>query len=1226
MGTSNSIGSLWDAPQASPSSAPSIGNLWDDSQNSAVGVPSVGGLWATPAQAPEPVTSRHATSVPASAVGDLWGSPSLPESGQAQPATTVDEPWYKRAWSWANKPLFDIDDALGRTGKASGVERGVNDLLSGLTSPLSLALTVGTLGAGGLIESGAASVLREAGIAGSEALADVTNGARIISKAEKAGHSFEEGLAAAEKAGVNLDTLKKGLTALQDAGVEREALTSNGLFRRGGSAALRRLGVGTAKAERVAQGIQSLVDGGFTVQQAYQAVELSPKVLDALKEGDYDTASRLAVDAVGSGGLAVLGARQVGKESGSLRDDVAEKLGLSVRDSDKNDALRKNFGVRDREVASASRTNDLWSQNVRKQFGKMTPESLSRVKYFIESSMDEDTMARRFNALAENADRDDRINVPSSKTPISSGMTADRLQEIAEEHPLAKKDSGYVDSLLSAYDPRKLTDAEKQLARTITEKHNDTLDFARSKDILGEGVENYSTNIWKPEDQNNPVTNRVRTESRQGSFSTNTSMARARMFDTAFEGQMLGRELQETDPIALAAHNANTFSRIAANRDAVARLLDQGTRGSDGLPLAVLSGDAHSLGEGEHASVLVNPDSIRSVRIPNMTVDALRNSGDLDHLLEQGTIRDLTSPITPENIDQHIAALENRAVSSPIEYDAEGDVPIRKMIDTLKAVRDGKAKSMLATLDKINAERPSVYAWDPSGHVVIDHPALHDWKHVTVSPNGDDVFVKSDIAVHPEAVEYLRRILGIDDQGVGAGSIGKVAQKINREGKGILLFGSPFHVMQEGLRGLMTGINPFGIEHWDLENDPELALGVEHGLTLGKDRLSLAAFKDGQMEGNSHLLSKIPGIAQVQHGLDHFLFDKYVPSLKVRAYRRLVNAYSEAYPEWTRNKVSEVAAADTNERFGGINYRRIGRAAATENWFKLVGLAPDWLESEVRAMSRPFGAEGKVARADMLKATAALWGTARVLNYLVSGKSHLEAPFGVAATGDDGKEKVYSIRTLPTDMLHAVSDPYGFIHGRFSPIAKTASQLISGRDEQGRKLQQSGIAADLFRAIAPIPAQTLAQTITGISPDVSDVDQFAKAAGLTVMPYRSEALKLAMKLGSDRIPSGHVDEDSLRHHQMVIRLEDDLRAGKITSKDLAQSVRSGAIRHEDSNAIVQNVRRTQGMSPADAALFNRAARLPPSDLLRVFAAASSSERKILQLLIAKANQREAAKE
>jgi|GEM_PF-2626645 len=1215
MGTTNSIGSLWDTPQASPSSTPSIGHLWDDTQNSTAGTSSIGDLWTIPAQASEPVTSRPTMTVPASAVGDLWGSPSLPESGQAQPATTVDEPWYKRAWSWANKPLFDIDDALGRTGKASGVEQGVNDLLSGLTSPLSLALTIGTLGTGGLIESGAASALREAGLVGADALADVTNGTRIVSNAEKAGHTFEEGLVAAEKAGVNLDTLKKGLAALQDAGVERDALESNGLFRRGGAAALRRLGIGTAKAERVAQGIQSLVDGGFTVQQAYQAVELSPKVLDALKDGDYDTVSRLAVDAIGSGGLAALGANEFRKDSGSLRGDAAENLGLNVRDTKENTALRKNFGIRDREIATASRSNELWAENVRKEFGKASPESLARVKYFIESGMDEDTMARRFNALAENAKRDERIDVPESDAPISSGMTPDRLREIADEHSLAKKDSGYVESLLSAYDPRKLTDAEKQLARAITEKHNDALNFARSKDILGEGVANYSTNIWKPEDQQNAVSNRMRHEARQGNFSTNTSMARSRMFDTAFEGQMLGKELKETDPVALAAHNANTFSRIAANRDAVARLLDQGTRGSDGLPLAVLSGNAHSLGEGEHASVFVNPDSIRSIRIPDKTIAALRNSGDFDRLLEQGTIRDLTSPITPENIDQHIAALEKRAVSSPIQYDADGNIPIRKMIDTLKAVRDGKAKNTLVTLDKINAKRPSVYAWDPSGHVVIDHPALHDWKHVTVSPNGDDVFIKSDIAVHPEAAEYLRRILGVDDQGVGTGSIGKVAQKINREGKGILLFGSPFHVMQEGLRGLMTGVNPFGIEHWDLENNPELASGVEHGLTLGKDRSSLAAFKDGQMEGNSHLLSKVPGVAQVQHGLDHFLFDKYVPSLKVRAYRRLVNAYSEAYPEWTRDKVSEVAAADTNERFGGINYNRIGRAAATQNWFKLMGLAPDWLESEVRAISRPFGSEGKVARADMLKATTALWATARVLNYLISGKSHLEAPFGVAVTGDDGKEKVYSIRTLPTDMLHAVSDPYGFIHGRFSPIAKTASQFISGRDELGRKLQQSGIAADLFRAVSPIPVQTLAQTMTGVSPDVSGADQVAKAAGLTVMPYRSEALKLAMQLASDRMPSGPVDADSLRHHQTVIRLEDDLRAGKITPNGLAHLARSGAIKREDSRTIIQNVRRSQGMTPDEAALFHRASRLPIGELWRVFSAASPSERKVLDTLM-----------
>jgi hypothetical protein len=544
---------------------------------------------------------------------------------------------------------------------------------------------------------------------------------------------------------------------------------------------------------------------------------------------------------------------------------------------------------------------------------------------------------------------------------------------------------------------------------------------------------------------------------------------------------------------------------------------------------------------------------------------------------------------------------------------------MRNQIQQLKDVQSGKLP--MSTLDQINEEKPSIYAWNTDNYASIDHPMLRGVKHVLTTPTGDNVFVKGDVRVHPEAQEYLQRVLGTDSKGPGDGPIGKTAMKLGKEGKGLLLFGSPFHIFQEGLRGIMTGVNPFGLDRIDLASNPDLANGVEHGLTLGQDYSGLSAFKDGELKGNSAIISKIPGLNRVQSGLDHFLFDKYVPSLKTRAYPKLVADYKAAYPDWTDDKIASTAAAHTNELFGGINYQQLGRSAVTQNWAKLMLLAPDWLEGEVRSIARPFGTEGKVARSQMLKATVGLWGTARILNYLTTGQAHNEAPFGVVVKGDDGKEKVYSIRTLPTDALHAISDPLGFVKGRLSPNVHALTQFATGRDDQGHKIAKSGLALDLLNSASPIPLQSAIQAASGNMPSTTTPDQIAKAAGLTVTNYRTEAAKLAGQLASNHNSDGPIDPALLQRHQQLIHTEDLLRAGTIGVSDLQPLRASGQLPEADYKKLIQNYSKTRGMSTEMASLYTRASRAPAADLLNIYDAGTRQEKQTLLPLLRTAGAR-----
>lgn len=1128
-------------------------------------------------------------------------------------------PFYKKAWAWANRPLIDVDSALGRTDKAGGVEKGVSDLLSGLSSPLSLALTIGSFGAGGLAESAGASVLRSAGLAASD-IGEVTKGAAILADTLKTGRTAADGLAAAEAAGINPATLTKGLQALDDAKLGTDSLLTNGLIRRGGGAILRQFGVGTAKADTFAQGIQSLVNGGFTVQNAYSAVENSPRVLDALKDGDYEEAKRLAIDALGTGTLAAFGAGEFARESGSLRDTISEKMGLKIKPTEENLALRNLAGENQAAKTEAGYANSNWVADLRQKYKDLDTTDLQRTANYIEAGKDTNTMAERYNALAEAAGRPERMPVVESpdnglETAETPGMNTDRIRELIDRKKLAEKPESYVTKLLESYDPTKVSDKISELAQVISDKHNETLEDPRNKDVIPQGVANYITHLWKDSDKDNDISNTARHDIESGSFPTSTTMARARMFSSAFEGQLLGKELKVTDPISLAANNANTFSKIAANHKFLDDVQDTGIKGSDGRPLAVMGGSARELGDEENKAVMVNPGVTRSSAIPQAQVEALRASGDLDKAINSGAIEDRTRKVIPDNIQDNIYAQEKRLDS--LKGSAADEA--RADIQTMKDVRDGKLTP--SALSEINDKMPPSYKWTGNGYKSMDMQSLKDWRHVATTSSGDNVFLKSDLKIHPEAADYMERILGIDPKGVGEGAISKTAQKINSELKGINLSFSIFHTVQEALRGITNGINPVGIERIDLAKDPVLRNGVRNGLTLGKDRQGLSAFQDGAAVGHSALIDKIPVFRTVQHGLDSFLFDKFIPSLKVKNYRSLVDKYTAAYPNWTQEKISRTAAEHTNALYGGLNYTQMGRAAATQNWFKLGALAPDFAESEVRSISRLFGSEGKVARVNMLKATAGIWAAARIANMLVSGKMRNDVPFGVAIKDDKtGKDKVYSMRTLPTDALHLIHDPENFLRGRLSPIAKVGTELALGRDQQGRRLDNAGMAVDLASQMTPIVAQSAVKKITGAyQPEMSTSDQIAKAAGLTVAPLRSEALKLAQQISSDHSANGPVDTESLQKHQKLQDVENQLYAGKITVPDISQAVFSGELSQSDARRMVKNYEMVREMPPDMANLYLRASHLPTKDLLDVYDASTNGEKRTLAPLVQKSS-------
>ncbi|MCI0418604.1 MAG: hypothetical protein L0312_05175, partial [Acidobacteria bacterium] len=716
-----------------------------------------------------------------------------------------------------------------------------------------------------------------------------------------------------------------------------------------------------------------------------------------------------------------------------------------------------------------------------------------------------------------------------------------RLHELAaQQHIKAKYSDKEIDALLRSYNPKSLTDQHRALAGDVKKHFNSNFERASAGGALEQGLENYVTHLWE-KDVDNPAANRLLADARSGTFAVNTSMARHRTFQHAIEGQLLGRKLAITDPIALASRNGNIFDRVLAARKTLERLQDKGTRASDGRPMVALSGSGKLVQgpDGENEAVIVQADKVRSIRIAEKVVDGLRKTGDLDRLIKEGRI-----------------------------------------------VKYGEVKPSEA-----NTKGAEHYAWATYDYRSVEHPSFEGWQFASQDTNGNPVLVRGDLKVHPEAYEYVKRQL--ETQSPLAKGL-KPVFTAGQEAKATLLSFDTFHLVQESLRALMTGISPFGVERWDLRTNPTLGKLVEHGLTL-KSYGPRDTFQEGMLAGYRHskLLGMIPVAGKISHWFEGFLFDKYIPSLKARAAEHLYHRYKKAYPEYSDSRVAELAATDTNMRFGGLNLRREGRSLLTQDVFRLVALAPDWLESELRSISRAMGGDGKVMRQDLAKVSIAMWLASRVLNQLNTGDPHYEAPFHLAYKDEEGRDKLVGLRTLPTDMLHSITDPLKFMRYRASPLERTITTVYTGRDSQGRRLPARDLVYDLLaNTVIPMPLQNVTQKMSGFSPTRSWGELGLQTAGAQILQAKTEAQRKAMELSADRTESGPVDRDKLKEHAVKMEIEDRLRSGSIQPQELWQMVDQDLISPKEAKTIMGNINKTRGMEVSIAKLFLRASRLP----------------------------------
>ena len=683
------------------------------------------------------------------------------------------------------------------------------------------------------------------------------------------------------------------------------------------------------------------------------------------------------------------------------------------------------------------------------------------------------------------------------------------------------------------------------------------------------------------------------------------------------------------DPIQSVAQDRVDLVKAAANRQFVDTLRDNFTRGSDGRPAVVLSGAGRVIQgpDGTDPKTFISPDRVRKLNIADGVVDNLRQSGDLQRFLDDGTIKEVTPKLRNGNIDDFISRLEDKGISQEPKYDEEGNNLLRQNIAELQRIKTLQGPEKAEAMNAYNAKQKSVYAWDPQDFVSLEHPSMKGWKFATSDPSGNPIFVNSDIMVHPEFADYIKNRLGLEGSALQKNALTKGILGAGTQLKETLLSLSPFHMVQIWLRGLMTGVNPFTLEAPDLlhgekidpsdPNSPSIIKKlVEQGYTTGTDYKGLQQHSEGVASGGG-LLKYIPIIgkplANSMKAYSDLLFKRIIPAVKASSGEHMYREYERLHPDWSVDKRARAAALHANRTFGGINYRDLGRSATTMDTMRAVTLAPDWLEAEISSAAALFNKDtGGLQRSQVNKMALTMWGLARVLNLITTGKPNYQAPFSVAIKNKEGKEIDYGMRTLPGDILHLAQDPVNFIKGRMSPTLHMAQEIATSRDNFGRKLSPEDMWIDVLHQALPIPAQAIGEAVSGTGPEIGNTGQIVKAFGGTAQTYQTPAQKLAAELSANHSESGPIDPVQMSRHRAVMQLEDKLRAGEITWPELYQlTYATDQITPEELKKIQANYKTTRELDPATASLYTRASRLPAPEYFQLYDLLNPTEKQAM---------------
>jgi len=278
------------------------------------------------------------------------------------------------------------------------------------------------------------------------------------------------------------------------------------------------------------------------------------------------------------------------------------------------------------------------------------------------------------------------------------------------------------------------------------------------------------------------------------------------------------------------------------------------------------------------------------------------------------------------------------------------------------------------------------------GYQKIDVPNFNEWKYAgevekgksygkNFFINNDMIFERQDLYAPKDVAKRINKIFGRSGLSEVPGI--KTLTKYNAIAKAWILQSSLFHHLAF-MRSYYLGTNNKRFEDMDIlqayqagiksieNSDPNVRLGVANGLTLGlrqdweenllHEKTAIGNLVD-KIPGGTAVKEKILGLRQAQAD---FLFGEFGAGLKAKAFLIELRNHQKAHPDLTADQAAKEVANLINDDFGGLHLERMERNPTLQHIFRLLMLAPDWTESNIRTMVKAVNS-GKASETNMYR-------------------------------------------------------------------------------------------------------------------------------------------------------------------------------------------------------------------------------------------------------------------
>ena len=657
-------------------------------------------------------------------------------------------------------------------------------------------------------------------------------------------------------------------------------------------------------------------------------------------------------------------------------------------------------------TAAYEEQKDLWFgvKDVRKLEGEVEKRNF-------QNQLKEALGEKKFNELVKDHDKAIQIYMDLKRNP-------DHLEMFYDE--LTKEQQRIVD--LSQNLPAKVLAVAEQIRASY-----DSLGIeALSEEVIGNVLENYAGRIWDIDREGQPTRGEVGRK-----FGAKTRHAKQRKFDTILEGwSSVDREGEAKKPMVLKVNSATNSLQIVKEEinktiadkrfiKALQKIVDE-----DGNKLLTTSPprDLHYV-EVEH---------------PNFTVWKY-----------VGTVKGGTttaSVITEDGKEiklgkNFMAGIAHAVISKEDPKDVK--LFRSKVLAALDLKRKGK--------DYFVEERTTL----------LERKKLYAPK---------------------KQAENLNNILGISKLANTPGF--HTATKYNAIFKSWILQSSFFHHLAF-MRSYFLGTNKKkwaemnirtayreGIKSIELMS-PVVVLGVENGLTLGiRQDWSEELLREKTIIGE--VLDKTKAtkvvkdkILQLREMQSDFLFGEFGAGLKAKSFIIEFRNQKKKHPGHSDKRVATRVAKLINDDFGGLHLGRLGRNPTLQHLFRLVALAPDWTESNIRSMVKVFKRGDEAEREMYQHFWAGIFTKGAIatgfLNFLLAGGDLDEMKENFERAWEEGNLKWTKVDITPIYKLlggETMRRKYFSVLGHFTDPLKFASHLLRSGHHKGSVLY--GLVYEMF--------------------------------------------------------------------------------------------------------------------------------------------------------------------